>query len=157
MGNKRVGLARTQALIENLRRELQMNNSTLGGVNRSVITLTAGDSVSENESGAVFFVTQASGTVTLPDPQDVSGATFTFVVKTAAAAHLDFDSQLAGGIIGVVVAADGKAPVGNQKLRVVSGTAAVGDRFTLMSDGNFYYLLDANADANGGLIGEGAT
>ena len=32
MGSRRVGLARTQALIENLKRELDMNNSTLTDV-----------------------------------------------------------------------------------------------------------------------------
>ena len=40
MGTKRVGLARTQALIENLKRELQLNESRLVGVKRKAIALT---------------------------------------------------------------------------------------------------------------------
>ena len=38
MGTKRVGLARTQALIQNLKRELDMNNATL--VNTKGVELT---------------------------------------------------------------------------------------------------------------------
>ena len=97
------------------------------------------------------MVTQASGTVTLPDPTKAAGVQFTFVLITAASADLKFDSQLSAGIKGVVVAADGKKAINHQKIQYKSGTAVRGDRFTLVSDGNFYYLLDANADANGGI------
>jgi len=58
MGSRRIGLARTQALIENLRRELDMNNSTLTDViidtNGTVINKTHVSS-SLNISGAAFY------------------------------------------------------------------------------------------------------
>lgn len=58
MGSRRVGLARTQALIENLKRELDMNNSTLTDVvidsNGTLINKTHISS-SLNISGAAFY------------------------------------------------------------------------------------------------------
>ena len=58
MGSRRVGLARTQALIENLRRDLKLNNSTL----TDVIIDSHGTSINKthvssslNISGAAFY------------------------------------------------------------------------------------------------------
>ena len=53
MGN-RVGLARTQALIENLKRELQMNGSSLSGVKDGVVALTADKTLTALDSGRII-------------------------------------------------------------------------------------------------------
>ena len=91
MGN-RVGLARTQALIQNLKRELQMNQTTFVGQRRKVLrssdftsnayTLTVGD------SGCVVLLDEApANTITLPaiTAGDI-GVTYT-IVQTLASSN----------------------------------------------------------------------
>ncbi len=49
MGSKRIGLARTQALIENLKRELQLAGSTLAGPGLRYKVTKLGDGISERQ------------------------------------------------------------------------------------------------------------
>ena len=96
MGTKRVGLARTQALIENLKRELSMAGSTWKGTRRPVVTLAdAGGSggairtaITAAESGTVFTVPALTGgtqTITLPAlAASTIGCTYTFVMVATA-------------------------------------------------------------------------
>jgi len=67
MGTKRVGLARTQALIQNLKRDLQMNGSTFSGVRREVLR------ASDFTSNAYTLTAEDSGCVVLLD-QDAADA-----------------------------------------------------------------------------------
>ena len=63
MGTKRVGLARTQALIQNLKRELQMNGSQLTGMGLSKVCMhdtTNGANLADDAS-AVNFVVEDHG------------------------------------------------------------------------------------------------
>jgi hypothetical protein len=58
MGSKRIGLARTQALLENLKRELSMTNSTLKGARMPLLAL--GDGISDRQ-----LTTAECGVVTI--------------------------------------------------------------------------------------------
>ena len=71
MGSKRVGLARVQALIENLKRELNLNGSALTGVianaNVESRSATAAHSLEDITSDHTLILTGAhNGNITLP-------------------------------------------------------------------------------------------
>ena len=79
MGNKRRGLNNIEKLTERLKRELQLNQSTLVGQKRNVKSLAAGsNTLTAADSGSiVLFAAAAATTVTLPSAQE--GLHFTFV------------------------------------------------------------------------------
>jgi len=155
MGTKRVGLARTQALIENLKRELAMGSSAMGGLLTATTTATAGTELTAADSGKVIFLTQASGAVTLPAPNadGSAGLIYHFVLVTTAAADLEIDSQVdTTGIIGFITADDGNTEGNDQKLKLVSGSTGKGDCFTLVCNGSSYYILNGLANQNGAIV-----
>ena len=150
MGSKRVGLARTQALLENLKRELSMGSAAMGGLLASTTTATAGTELTAADSGKIIFVTQASGTVTLPAPtaDGSAGLIFHFVVVTTASADLFIDSQVDGtGIVGFLTADDGNVEGNDQKLKLNSGNAGKGDCFTLVCNGSSYFIMNGLVNA----------
>jgi hypothetical protein len=70
---KRVGLARTQALIENLKRELNLNGSSVAGIDQKVVSVVGAGSSSTvtltaADSGKVYLVTAEDGTQTFTLP-----------------------------------------------------------------------------------------
>lgn len=81
MGSKRVGLARTQALIENLKRELDLKNTTLKGIRRKVVSVSDDTTLTVADSGNVYVFADAAATITLPDSGggDIIGFKATFV------------------------------------------------------------------------------
>ncbi len=86
MGTKRVGLARIEALMENLKRELNMNGATWKGTRRPVTTITATKSdLAVGDSGTMYLLDAAdeTGAVTITLPQlstALVGTTYTFCV-----------------------------------------------------------------------------
>lgn len=69
MGSKRVGLARTQVLIEGLRREIQLNQATLVGGKAKLKTTTAATTLTAADSGCEVIWTHGAGAgydITLP-------------------------------------------------------------------------------------------
>lgn len=85
MGTKRVGLARTQALIQNLKRELQLNGSQLNGAKQKCVAVVgAGGSstvtLTPSDSGTVYLVTATDGTQTFTLPSLADGKGFTMEV-----------------------------------------------------------------------------
>ncbi len=151
MGTKRVGLARIETLMENLKREIQMGAGTTmvgarrvvkSSTNAAALTLTALD------SGACVVMTGTSHTVTLPAP--TSGVEFTVV---AGAASQQFQLWTAGTNVmyghmthstgGDTVAILSVAAAG--KL-VGNATSKIGDWWRVWSDGTNWYVegqLDA--------------
>jgi hypothetical protein len=81
MGTKRVGLKRTQALIENLKRDLNLNGTKLIGGKIDVESVTANTSLTANDSGKLFVFADAAATITLPDSGDgdIIGVTYSFI------------------------------------------------------------------------------
>lgn len=142
MGTKRIGLARTQALIENLKRELQMNQAVVVGDAHKVITITATTQVlTADDSGAVVFLGGGSAaTATLPTVE--SGLKFTFIV-TSAQQHL-----INGGaskMKGLVTAVSAVGPTVSQEQNsagtqiLFNASATPGDRVDLVCDGTNWY------------------
>ena len=70
MGTKRVGLARVEALIENLKRDLALGGSTLSGARKEVLrqtVFTTSKTLTVAESGAVILLDKNEATtITLP-------------------------------------------------------------------------------------------
>ena len=83
MGTKRVGLARVEALIENLKRELVLGaGSSLAGAMRKIKAVSSATTLTEADSGCIVDISGADYVIKLPqDP--TAGCTFTFV-NTAA-------------------------------------------------------------------------
>ena len=82
MGSKRVGLARTQALIENLKRELQLNGTQFSGGKSKVIHVTGTRTLSASESGYTVFWTKGTAhNITLPAAS--AGLKFRIVIKVS--------------------------------------------------------------------------
>tara|TARA_R110000824_G_scaffold105880_1_gene250410 strand:- start:884 stop:1405 length:522 start_codon:yes stop_codon:yes gene_type:complete len=88
MGTKRVGLARMQALIENLKRELNMNQSTFTGLDRRVIAVSAAKTLVAGDSGATIVWTHSGTNHDITLPAAKKGLNFRFVIAVGhAAAH----------------------------------------------------------------------
>jgi hypothetical protein len=98
MGSKRVGLARTEALIENLKRELSLGGSTLVGVAQSKLTVKntakgtdiANDTATVNlttaDHGKIFgsILASVAKTINLPANMGVADIGTTFTILQAA-------------------------------------------------------------------------
>ena len=84
MGTKRIGLARMEALMENLKRELAMGNATMSGLNAKIIDVTsATKTLAAADSGSTVLLNNGTTltTVTLPAGSTISaGCYFQFVV-----------------------------------------------------------------------------
>jgi len=129
MGTKRVGLARTQALIQNLKRELQLNQATLVGQKQKVIALTnaatTAKTLTADDSGSLITLdpstnTATTITVTMPTPE--AGLMFDFLIRNDIAAN-------AGADIILQTAADGHDWEG----AIVCNDGAAGIQETLAS------------------------
>jgi len=143
MGTKRVGLARTQALIQNLKRELDMNSSNLTDVNikRRVIDLDeATKTVTAAESGAIFTFDGTACTVTLP--QAAVGLEYTFVFAATAVSSI-VTTQTADGLAGALLTTT--AALNNTNL---SATTTIVDSWATTID-----TMTFNGTTQGGLVG----
>lgn len=84
MGSKRVGLARTQALLENLKRELSMGNTKFVGTSRGIgndgSAITADTTLTVADSGKLILIdASSSGNFTITLPTAEAGLEFEFL------------------------------------------------------------------------------
>ena len=161
MGTKRVGLARTQALIENLKRELNLNGSSVAGLDQKVVnavgagssstvTLTAAD------SGKVYLVTSADGTQTFTLPALTSGFNIEIIVTVLS----DNDVVITAPGDNMIVScrnftASGAAEVAvtdtctNLVMNADTVNAVVGTRVRIFCDGTNYVAIgDSSVQSN---------
>jgi hypothetical protein len=97
MGNRRIGQARLEAVLENLKRELALDGASFKGVYRPVESITtATKTVTTAESGTIFTLNRAAAiTVTLPaataglEYEFHVGTTFTGAMTINAASAAD--------------------------------------------------------------------
>jgi hypothetical protein len=139
MGTKRVGLARVEALVENLKRELSLGQATLVGHKKNVKTMSDGLVLTEDDSGSYcLFAAAAATAVTLPAP--AVGLEFTFVTTvTATADHVIRTATLnTDGFLGGVL--------------TNSTTAGQADCFSADADGSNDFIT-LNGSTTGGLAG----
>tara|TARA_Y100001963_G_scaffold36247_1_gene50509 strand:- start:459 stop:947 length:489 start_codon:yes stop_codon:yes gene_type:complete len=99
MGSRRQGLARTQAMIENLKRELAMGGTQLAGTKESFMELSSNTTLTTADSGKVIMLNGSTAdsnfTVTLPTP--AKGLTFKFVLKANSASDTEIQIDAGSG------------------------------------------------------------
>ena len=143
MGTKRVGLARVEALIENLKRELALDGASLKGVKSPVESVTASTkTVTTAESGTIFTLNRAAGiTVTLPAAE--AGLRYEFHVGTTFT-----------GTMGINAASDADTYQGLVSVGPVAGLATnAGNTTGILGPALNDHLLTADADTKGRLLG----
>ena len=140
MGTKRVGLARVEALMENLKRELSMGQATFVGHKKNVKALTAGaTTLTADESGSyVLFAVADESIVTLPAPQ--AGLEYTFITTvTATGDHVVRTATLnTDGFLGGAV--------------TINTTADENNAFSADADGSNDFIT-LNGSTTGGIAG----
>ena len=101
MGTKRVGLARTQALIQNLKRELAMNGASLVGAKRVYEAKTADFTIDAADSGKIF-TNRGDGDaldITLPDPDGSTYAGVEFWTVNYVAQQINLTTATADTLV----------------------------------------------------------
>lgn len=146
MGSKRVGLARTEALIENLKREIVLGaGSSLAGGRRKV------EVISNSAAGVTRVLTEAadpSGTVISLDlagsskavditlPALTVGLEYTFVVQATAGSGTTLTLSGPGAnVAGVIVCDDGTEDGTGTDLVFAATKAIAGTRVHFLCDG----------------------
>ena len=143
MGTKRIGLKRTQALIENLKRELKLNGSTFTGGKQDVISLTgagATQTLTAGDSGALVLLA-GSDASTVDLPTIAEGLRFTFYAATAEAHVIQGGATKIDGVIydnsnGTTLARN--AVSGKSKFTLVN--PAIGDSLEFYCDGTDWFV-----------------
>jgi len=142
MGTKRVGLARIEALMENLKRELAMGAGTTMVGARKVVkssTNSAPLTLVAEDSGCIVSVSGTAHTVTLPAP--TSGVCYTIVLASAAAHKVFtagtnvFQGQNLHSSAGTTVAIVDLRAKGK-----LTTAGVIGDLIELWSDGTNWYV-----------------
>ena len=156
---KRIGLGRVQQLIENLKRELQLNGASLVGGDRGVKHITTGGTgtttLTAADSGKLILVDGSAvgnHTIALPLATESSGLEFLIILKADSHGETQIllDSGVSNGIKGMLkkLAASAIANVldhSNQKLGF-GDASKTGSRIHLISDGTQYWVVDAVSD-----------
>ena len=155
---KRLGLARFEVLLENLKREIALGAGTsLGGAKNIVEEITAAKTLGEADSGKVFTVDADSGAydITLP-ANALTGWHCSFVYKDAHGSQdIDIVAATADTIDGVHVDASPTAISKADKVTFVGGTAVIGDMIDVVcTDGTTWYVKTFSG-ANGGITSSG--
>ena len=144
MGTKRVGLARMEAMIENLKRDLAMGaGTTLVGARKLVKTSTnaAPLTLTALDSGACVVMSGTAHTVTLPAPTAgveytiTANGTAQYQIHTAGTNVIHGHMIHSGGAntVAIVSVVDAGKVISN-------ATSAKGDTYHLWSDGTNWYL-----------------
>ena len=148
MGTKRIGLARVQALIENLKRELAMGSTTFTSlaVKKNVVVLDeATYAPTVAESGTIFVFDGTACTVTLP--QATAGVEYTFTCNDTCHANSIITTLGPVGLAGALICTT--AALNNTNLAagfsIIDSWVTSIDTFTL------------NGSTQGGLLGTQVT
>ena len=146
MGTKRVGLARIEALMENLKRELIMGAGTsMAGARRKVSTLSNASggvtlvlTEADYPSGTVFALqcAGASKNIDITLPALTAGLEYTFLVQTTAGSGSTVTLSGPGANVqGVIVADDGTEDGVGTDLVFAATKAIAGTRVEFVCDG----------------------
>ena len=161
MGNRRMGLARMEVLVENLKRELQLNGSTVVGSVQKVEAVTGAGSSSTKtltvqDSGTVYLVNAADGTQTFTLPALTSGFNIEIIVTVLS----DNDVVITAPDDNMIVdcrnfTASGAASVAvtdtctNLVMNADTVNAVVGCRVRIFCDGTNYVAIgDSSVQSN---------
>lgn len=157
MGSKRVGLARTQALIENLKRELNLGGSQLAGVKDSVLTTTADatTTLTAADSGKVIMMTPNASAIALPDA--APGLSFKIILADDySTASCTVTAKAGEFFAGHAIAMDsnhGNEANGSSHLVATFGSATLaGDYLYLHCNGSLWFVNGASKVKNNGIV-----
>jgi len=148
MGTKRLGLARVEALIENLKRDIALGSGTvLSGDRLKVESLTAAKTLTVADSGKVFMLNLAGGfTVTLPSATatNISGCKYTFIVGTNPTTAYIVAGGTADKMSGRIVDSSGgnedeETALTGDQVNFVANTALIGDKVEIICDGTGFH------------------
>ena len=158
MGTKRIGLARIEAMLENLKREIAFGAGTsIGGAKHIVEDIAAAKTLVEADSGKVFTIDADASAydITLP-ANATTGWHCTFLYKDAHGSQdIDIVAATADTIEGILVDASPTNMGTADKITFVGGTAVVGDTVDIVAtDGTTWYAR-AYSGANGGITATG--
>ena len=146
MGTKRVGLARTQALIENLKRDLALGGSGLQGVTRPTKSVSSADSLTAADSGKIITLTGTAFTLTLPGVSASVGCHFDVLIGAAANFVISEDTGTDTNVL-TMVSANASATERDHAFTTATLSAgAIGDRFQIYSNGT-WWVITAFANA----------
>jgi len=166
MGTKRIGLARVEALMENLKREIAWNGTTFKGQKRVVESVTNAAAASRTllaaESGTLFQVNMATVdnnlTYSLPATSTSAGVFYDFCFTVASDDDADFILQTAedaadiyGGIITLAANSTVDAFSGISSITVDGSVAqsAEGLHMHVLCDGTNWHVRGHIATAVG--------
>ena len=158
MGTKRIGLARVEALLENLKREIKYGAGTsVGGAKRIVESITAAKTLVEGDSGKVFAIDADSGAydITLP-ANATTGWSATFLMADVHGSNdIDIVAATADTIEGVLVDASPTNMSAADKITFVGGTSVLGDQVEIVSTDGTTWFARSFSGANGGITATG--
>ena len=158
MGTKRAGLARIEALLENLKREIAWGAGTsLGGHKKIVEDITTTKVLVEADSGKVFTIDADASAYDITLPANAkTGWNCTFLYKDAHGSQdIDVVAATADTIDGIHIDASPTAISKADKVTFVGGTAVIGDMIDVVcTDGTTWYVKTFSG-ANGGITSSG--
>ena len=146
---KRVGLARTQALIENLKSELTMGGAGLGGVTRPTKSVSSTASLTAADSGKIITLTGTAFTLTLPGVSAAEGCYFDVIAGAAANYVISEDATVDTDVLTMVSVNAGSGGAAERDHAFTTATlsaCAICDRFQIYSNGT-WWVLTAFANA----------
>ena len=153
MGTKRVGLARVEALIENLKRDLALDGSSLHFKKASSSPTGTGTVLTSADSGKVIFMDASSAnTITLPAISDLTAGWHIKVILTATGAAgiintASSENKLAGHVVEQAPAGTNHtvtADTDADRITFVDG-GAPGDYVEIITDGTKFYVSGFSA------------
>ena len=165
MGSKRMGLARMEALIENLKREIDFGAGTiLRGLRHKAETLSSvgthaapTKTLTAVDSGMHFFVDIGTVSVVAQLPAVAAGLTYKFILATASDNEATQDFVVSTGdddvdINGSVLVNGAHVEVTSSTSAVIidtsDGAATVGDWLEFTCDGTDWYVTGSVLSAS---------
>jgi alpha-D-ribose 1-methylphosphonate 5-triphosphate synthase subunit PhnH len=148
MGTKRVGLARTQALIQNLKRELTMGGSSMLGIKKKTQAVTTSVTATAADSGKVYFVNAGTTVLTLPASATAGAGWHCKVILTDEPATSFAVTANGTELMGLITCDDGSVQSDANATFTINTSGNIGDWLEITCDGTSMYIrgnLDAAA------------
>jgi hypothetical protein len=162
MGSRRIGLARTQALIEGLKRDLNLNGSSVAGIDQKVVSITGAGGTTTlvtADSGKVYLVNAADGTHTFTLPALTAGFNMEIIVTVLSDNDIvvtapgdNMISSCRQFTAGGAAETHATSTVTTVTLNADTVNAVVGTRIRIYCDGtNYVFIGDCSVHSNSAL------
>ena len=150
MGTKRIGLARVEALMEGLKRDLALGGGSISGQKRATLVTTADVALTDADSGKLILCNGAT-THDITLPTAAAGLHFKFVITNVTAdvdiVQADAAQDFVGGVACRADAVGDTAVAGDTKIAFKAGAAVIGDTISLECDGTNWHVSGLGATA----------